>query len=129
MCLFDLGIVGIVLLGLEDGLAQDTIRQRVGLLHRSIAGEGVEMLLQGGSERCWRREQAFLEETVDELGSRHTGSLAGLFSTLTISGQRPVDGALFLGIGNRQCLQPTNGIERIAMRILQVRLQPSHHHL
>ncbi len=124
-----LGVVGIVLLGLLDRLAQDSLLEGSILFLRYPTGQGGVVLLQGGGEGSRWGEEPFLEQAVHEPGPGPGPASAGLFTAPAVFVEQAVDAPLLLGVGDGQRLEIAPGVQRISLGIHQVCLQPPHHDL
>ena len=129
LCSLHLTVVGIILVRLQDRFAQDAVGHRIGLLSSCAARQCAKMLLQRRSERRRRRKEPLFEKTVYELGSRRARVLTGRFATLAIGVEYLVYRALVSGEGHGECLQLALRIERLAVFVDEIGLQPPDHDL
>ena len=88
------------------------------------------MLFERGRERRWRREQTLLEKPIDEGRAEAVARFLGvLFAAGAVVVELAVNLALLRRVGDFERLQGAPGVQGVAVRIDQIALQPTDHHL
>src|SRR5690554_2050796 len=88
------------------------------------------MLLERGSERGGRREEALLEQLIDERSAEcAAGLLRVFFAASAVIVQLLVDLPFLVRVWDRQRLELSLSIQGLAVSIDEIALQATNHHL
>ncbi|MDT4875367.1 hypothetical protein FQZ97_1107250 [compost metagenome] len=130
MSILDFLVVGVILVCFQDGFAQDALGHGISSLGLGAIRQRGDVLLERGSERGGRREDALFEQLIDERSAEcAAGLLRVFFAAGTVIVQLLVDLPFLIRVWDRQRLELALGIQGFAVSIDEIAFQATDHHL